>query len=572
MKQSWNLINSLTGRSKNSSNFENSLDNEALLDRVENFNDFFSNIGNLLGSRFNETDYNVSDSDFSNNASFFLCPVTECEIDEIIVNMKVVKSDINVIPVNIFKTLRHIFIPPLIKLVNLSFETGIFPDSLKIARVTPIHKQGNNSDPSNFRPISSLPYLSKIFEKCVKDRLISFFDRFSLFCPTQFGFRRGMSTCDAMVHLTEQIYNSLDNRSHTFAILIDFKKAFDTVNHGILLKKLQSYGIRGTQLEWFRSYLLDRKCYVEIQNVKSSVRSIDIGVPQGSILGPILFLLYINKFSKLSNQFDTTLFADDTTVLISNHDFNSLVSNSNFVLGKINDWTINNRLTLNVSKTVALYFSNRGSNGDQNIVLGGESVSVVNNCKFLGVFLDNRLNFVSHIQYIYNKISKHSGILYRIKNNLTLEAKLSYYYAFIYPYLSYNVCVWGSTYSTHLQPLVIQQKRIIRILTDSHFLAHTRPLFYQLGLLQFIDIYKFSLLCYVHNLISKGKLSFNRARSLRDPYLLKPSLHKLTLTQHAFSFMGPNEWNKLPINLRKIEKLPKFKRNLKKYFLDSYSD
>ena len=474
-------------------------------------------------------------------------------------------------PIKIFKILRHFFLLPLKNLINKSFQKGIFPKCLKLARVTPVHKQGNLSDPSNYRPISSLPYISKIVETCVKERILAFCDKFSLINSSQFGFRRKLSTCDALIQLTEIIYDSLNKGNVLLIVMIDLKKAFDTVNHNVLLKKLECYGIRGNQLKWFSSYLSNRQCFVEIDNIKSKTEYFNIGVPQGSILGPILFLLYINDISSISNKLSTTLFADDTTVSISDSNLSNLIINSNTELQKIADWTSNNRLTLNVDKTVALLFTNKKPDniGDQ-IILGDETVTDVVSSKFLGVFLDSKLNFVPHINYISNKIAKHVGIFYRIKDKLSSDAKLSYYYAFVYPFLSYNVCVWGSTYPTHLNPIVVLQKKFIRLMTNSSFLAHTRPLFLQLGLLEFTDIYKYNLLNYVFKALSKNVFCFNNSRNSRDQFLIRPHFHRLTKTQHAFSYIGPTEWNKLPVNLRKIDDFKRFKRSLKSYFLSLY--
>ena len=373
---------------------------------------------------------------------------------------------------------------------------------------------------------------------------MKFCNKYSLIDVSQFGFQCRKSTSDVLsqIHLTEIVYHALNEKNNLLTVMIDFKKAFDTVNHQILIKKLECYGIRATQLKWFSSYLSNRRCFVEIDKIRSNIEYMNIGVPQGSILGPILFLFYVNDISSVSSNFSTTLFADDTTISISNPSFNSLINNSNFELNKLHIWTLENRLTLNVTKTFSLYFSNKKTtNVDERIVLGGEVVESVESAKFLGVYLDQNLNFAPHIRYICGKISKHIGILYRIRDKLTLEAKLSYYYAFVYPYLSYNVCVWGSTYPTHLVPLIILQKRIVRLMTNSSYLSHTRPLFSELGILEFNDIYKLNLLNFVHKSLSKNILAFNNNRNSRDLFLIKPSFHRLTKTQHSFYFTGPTE-------------------------------
>ena len=575
MKHSWNMIKSLTG-SNNSSNSTNPIsklnNNDEKQLKIELFNNFFCNIGNQLDSENFDPNQSYSQPNFNNPNSFFLFPVTEDEVDRIIINLKTVKSDINTIPISIFKKIRYLLLFPIKVLINTSFQKGIFPNRLKLARITPIHKKGDESDPTNYRPISCLSYLSKIFEKCMKIRLVKFCNKFSLINYSQFGFRQNFSTCDALINLTNTIYEALDNKNNLLAIMIDLKKAFDTVNHKILLKKLECYGIRNEQLDWFASYLSNRECFVEIDGIKSETKLVNIGVPQGSILGPILFLLYINDISTISRNFSTTLFADDTTISISDPSFNNLIINSNRELQNVYNWTIENRLTLNVNKTMSLLFSNKKSVNfdEQNIVLGGEIIQNIASSKFLGVIIDDKLNFVPHITFICGKIAKHVGILYRIRDKLTIEAKLNYYYAFVYPYLSYNVCVWGCTYSSHVQKLIVLQKRIIRIITNSTYSAHSRPLFSQLGVLEFTDILKFDLLKFVHKSISKNIFSFNNNRSSRDPYLIKPSFHRLSKTQQAFSYRGPTEWNKLPLYLRTLVDFRRFKKDLKRYLLEQY--
>ena len=578
LKKYWTTIKHLMGTCSKTSSVQDPNDSY----RCENFNNFFSQIGNNLESCLPPSCETLSFT-YSNPATLFLRPITISELDKLIFNLKIVKSDIDKLPVSIFKRIRHHILDPLARIINSSFEQGVFPEALKLARITPVHKKGDVNDPNNFRPISSLHYISKIIEKAVSNRLISFSNKHSLINKNQFGFQRGKSTCDALLNLTETIYESLDNKHHNYTLMFDIKKAFDSVNHSILLRKLSSYGIRGVALEWFRSYLRDRKCYVEISSTKSTVRTFNIGVPQGSTLGPIAFLFYINDLpSKIeSNIVSPTIFADDTTMNTSHSNIDCLIFETNLALEKLYKWTVLNRLTIHESKTEVLLFSNRDVQSQtpshnlvlNNTILQRASSETTSQCKFLGVYLDMNLvpTFKRHINSVTAKVSKHSGILYRIRDRLPADARIRYYYAFIYPYLKYNVEVWGSSYPSHLKPLIIQHKRVIRTITNSGFNEHTTPLFFQLGLLKFTDIHKFHVLVRMHKLVAADNFPVTHSLNLRNRNQAVPEFHRLTLTQQAFSYTGPKTWNELPENIRQISNHPKFRKALKFHLLGQYN-
>ena len=576
MKKSWEMIHRLAGYKKGDNKLLNTLNEKTsdhVYDIVENFNKFFLSIGETL----NSTSSNVNSSDYlnlinRNPNSLFLLPATPDEVSKIICDLKIVKSDIDTMPVKTFIALRDHLSQPISDLINLSFLNGIYPDELKIARIVPIYKnQGNILDPTNYRPISCLPYIGKIFEKCLTNRLISFCDKFSLISKKQFGFQCKKSTCDALINLTETIYSSLNSKDFNITVFIDLKKAFDTVSHSILLNKLEKYGIRGTPLNLIQSYLSNRHSFVEIGSFKSKKGPIVTGVPQGSIISPILFILFINDLPNFSSNFQTTLFADDTTLSITNPNYEQLVQHSNLDLEKFAKWTQVNKLVINVSKTDMMLFTNRDQPDiNSDILLQNQKLNLNQSCKFLGTRLDNRLTFCDHINHIVSKISKNSGILYRIRDKLPLKTRLDYYYSFIYPYLSYNVEVWGSTYQTHLDPLVIQHKRVIRTISGAGFRDHTTPLFLKLGLLKFHDICRYHILLKMFHSRREGNFSVQHSVNTRNRDLSAPSFHRLTQTQHAFSYTGPTQWNTLPTNLRNLVKFQHFKKAVKSYLLDQY--
>ena len=575
MRRSWNIIGSLLGTKikKNDAEliFDNAITGTDRVDKVNQFNDFFTSIGHRLSAEIPSTGTSPTAHIPPNPHSFFLFEPTATEISIIVSNLKISKTHIDEIPVKIFKKLSVVLSRPLIKLISTSFHLGLFPESLKIARITPIHKDGDHATPSNFRPISCLPYISKIYEKLMAKRLFSFNRKFSIITPTQFGFQPGISTSDALIKISELIYQSLDNKNHHISILLDIKKAFDCVDHTILLAKLERYGIRGIPLQWFKSYLSNRKCFTEIISIKSNMQTFNVGVPQGSILGPLLFLMYVNDLPLTSDLLHTQLFADDTIVSNYGHDLQDLIASTDTELDKIMNWTLTNKLTLNARKTELLLISNRTNNFDSHMIsLGNETIHPCTSCKYLGVHIDRNMTFTHHIDHVLKKISRHTGILYKIRDPLTQQARLNYYYAFIYPYLSYNVILWGSTFQTHLNPLIVQHKRTIRTIADANFRDHTDPLFRRLGLLKFADIYLYHILVYMFKAIKRGEYTQTRNLNTRSTGLAQPVFHRLTTTQHAISFTGPTAWNNLPNQMRSIEKIGTFKRTLKAYLISNY--
>ena len=315
---------------------------------------------------------------------------------------------------------------------------------------------------NNYRPISIPIFFSKVFERIMYNHIIDFMDQHETISKFQFGFRRKHSTQHAAICLVNNILSSLDSNNIVIGIFLDLKNAFDTVNHKILLDKLYAYGIRGNIYKWFVSYLSDRTQYVIFEGRKSDVLDIKCGVPQGSILGPLLFIIYINEICHISDLLFKIVYADDTCVLINGQDIGKLVEILNTELEKINSWLKANKLSLNAQKTYYIVFHRAKLKQNYNaIMINNESLSEVKSVKYLGLIIDHRLKWTDHISYTRNKISRGIGIINKAKPFLNKKALLDLYYAFIYPYLSYCVEVWGNTEDTHLRPLCLLQNKII---------------------------------------------------------------------------------------------------------------
>ena len=333
-----------------------------------------------------------------------LCRLLKLLVSYHIQNLKNSKQSIDSISISIFKEYREYFSNIIADLINNCFITGIFPKSLKKAIVLPLYKKDNPDIMTNYRPISILPKLSKIVEKCLKSRLLHYFYRNNLFNTVQFGFLEGMSTQDALLYVTEKIYNNLHNKLSTLAIYIDFSKCFDTLNRPILLKKLEIYGIRGVPLQLFTSYLNERCQAVKVNNVISEVKSINSGVPQGSVLGPILYLIYVNELPNISEQFSTCLFADDTTLIFKNSNKYDLFNQADYGVNLFFTWCCANRLSINISKTKMMLFSNNLTPHDiADVFMNNIKIDYASSTSFLGVTIDDKLKFNLHINEITKK-------------------------------------------------------------------------------------------------------------------------------------------------------------------------
>ena len=321
----------------------------------------------------------------------------------------------------------------------------------------PIFKKGDATLIRNYRPISVLPVLSKIFEKLVYSRLTKYIDKHNILSNYQFGFKKGYSTYMALTILIDKITSAMDKGEHIIGLVLDFAKAFDTVNHDILLSKLNHYEIRGTVLQWFQSYLSSRKQTVRISETNSELKNVTCGVPQGSILGPLLFLIYINDLSAVSQITFPIMYADYTNIFIRGKDLPKMEHDLNIEIQNISQWLKANKLSLNIKKTCTMTFSNIPSVRKRinNIYIDGTQIDTVSHTQFLGVIIDNKINWNEHIKYTCKKRSKSVGIFWKIKNKVNKKTLINLYYTFIYPFIIYCNIVWGRAPKIYLSKIHI---------------------------------------------------------------------------------------------------------------------
>ena len=364
MKETWKIINDLVNK-KSSTRLsyptefmKNGSIISGNMNIAEPFNSFFANIGPTLAKGIPKSDRHV-ESFLGDRVtgSIFLNPVTEEELINIVHSAKDKKSKgYDGIDMCLLKKIVPHILTPLRHICNTSLGQGIFPDEMKIARIIPLFKSGDKQNVSNYRPISLLPQFSKILEKIFNNRLMNFLNSNNLLYLRQYGFRKNMSTSMAIMELVENITTAMDNGKFTIGVFIDLKKAFDTVDHSILVTKLDHYGIRGVAKQWLSSYLENRKQYVCFNGTDSGFLPITCGVPQGSILGPTLFLLYVNDLCNVSTRLTSILFADDTSCFIEGTDLADMCVQLSSEMNKLSTWFKTNRLSLNVSKTNCMIF------------------------------------------------------------------------------------------------------------------------------------------------------------------------------------------------------------------------
>ena len=547
----------------------------------DSFNNYFTSIApNLISGLSAPLNDFKSYMNTPNLNSIFLQPSTPNEVINVIYSLKNTKSPTNEIPSFIYKSFSTSLADPISVLFNKMIDIGVFPDTLKISRVTPIYKKDDPACMGNYRPISNLSNLNKIFEKLIYKRLFSFLDTFDLLNESQFGFRKGLSTEDAINFLTTNVYNSLNNNQFVGAAFLDLSKAFDTISHDILISKLQYYGIRGKCLDLISSYLSNRSQYVFVNGIKSRLKPISFGVPQGSILGPLLFVLYINDLPSIFKYSKCLLYADDTTLFYNHTNLKILCNRISSDMYIIYNWFTANKLIVNESKTRFVIFTNKCVPSDTSITINNTIILATSNHDFLGVVLDKTLSFSQHINLVSSKISKTIGILFKIKDFVPKNILRIIYTSLIQSYLSYGISVWGAANPTNLHPLIILQKRAIRLISNSNYLDHTNPIFHNFNILKLNDLYKIRCLKYIYSTIFLNKhkfiLDFITAQQINHNYhtrntdLRLPTVRLFKFKQ-SLVYKSILYWNEIK-NFVPLDKgINKFMKTVKKKLILGYS-
>lgn len=483
IKISWNILNNILNRKKSHHPISLKIGSDITSDAKEianHFNNFFASICANSTTTYSQTLHTPSQNNaFILSNSLFLYPTSSAEISTALSQLKnsYTPGGHDVIPSSILKHISSFISTPLSHFFNFFYETGHFPLILKHAKVIPLYKKGDKKVVSNYQPISLISSISKLFERTLHDRITYFLEENNALNPCQYGFRKKKSVSDALLQTVTSIQNELNNGNSCIALLIDLQKAFDSVNHAILLTKLWNVGIRGIPHQLIASYLSERSQNVLYNGQFSSTLPINVGVPQGSILGPLLFLIFINDLSHFL-PFKSILYADDTTILIPGQNNSELFNNSNKCIDTLLSWLSSNKLKLNVDKTTYLYYGKHQHADNLTIKILGTTICRSASTKLLGMFIDDKFSWDKHIKHVYSLLNPWKHIFYNIRHKLTEHSKYLLYHSFIQTHLLQGIELYSNASSNKLNKLKITQNKLIKIIF-AHSKFHSTDLLYK---------------------------------------------------------------------------------------------
>jgi hypothetical protein len=581
----WDLIRKRHGKPKVQRNIDELIVDGKTYNNHEEIATNFSNhyiqcIEKLKSNISSPKDNMYKDIKF-NSKTMFLQPVTNIEIQCFIKQLKNKKSSgFDELSDCLMKHCSHEISEILTYLINKSFETGIFPEALKVAIIKPLYKKGDHKDLNNYRPVSLLSVFSKIFEHAFLSRMLPFLEECNILSKYQHGFRKAFCTETAIFELIDSLLQSIDQKVKTIGLFLDLSKAFDMVDPETLLHKLYMYGIRGPALNWLRSFLIGRKQKVNISvntngkqvNYYSKTEELKYGIGQGTKLGPILFLLYINDLplAILSECCSPVVYADDSVCKVTAKDTTTLEQKVQVIFSKAKSWLDDNELVLNVNKTEIIQFQNIRSKDEKIDCINIENVniSLTNTVKFLGVFIDDELRFNHHVSFICKKLSSVIFALGELRHETEINCLLTLYFANFHSILKYGIVCWGNSIDSNR--VFLLQKRAIRTMLFKKRTDSCKSLFQLLGILPFPCVYIYECALFV-----KRHESRFREHEVNHKYITRnrdlniaPKYCKLEMYRKGPFMSCVRIYNHLSMELKSTRSLKLFSKKLKDFLLN----
>lgn len=567
----------------NSLKDENGTELKDAKDIANCFNAFFSTIGSKLAEKFNQSDSLVENDSMDDIPSFKFENVPEESILKQLKKLDIKKATgLDQLHPKFLKMAAEHINRPLAYILNKSLSTGDIPDGWKKAKVSPIHKSNDIENPSNYRPISVIPICMKIFEKVVHKQLYEHLAENDLLSQYQNGFRPGHSTCTALLDVTDYLKTNMDQGQVTGVVYLDLKKAFDTVDHKLLLTKLLRYGINGTELQWFTNYLQNRSQSVSVNGAISDSCKVTCGVPQGSILGPLFFIMFINDLSSSIQKSKVILYADDTALFYSSKSMEEIENALNHDLEIAYKWLQVNKLHLNVGKTEYMLVGCPQKlcrvKKELDLKVGTDRLNKASVYKYLGLYFDSTLSFDDHVEQICKKVNKRLGMLRRMHNYLNFDIRNTLYNSLVQPIIDYCSTAWSNTSKGHLSMLQVLQNRGARFVLGVGHRAHRRDMYSALKWLTIEQRFAHQQAVMVFKCIN-GKVPFylqgvfqtqdnqhghfTRGSSQGNLYIKRPNLE---IYKKSFAYAGAQTWNALPKACKEATNLDNFKKASKSHF------
>ena len=571
-KKFWKKVSEIVPKKKaKSGNIvmqEEGSDKEVRAEDLPNYiNSFFSGIGPKLAKSMNEQ------WRFYEKRRESECPPFATDYEQVLglcKNINTAKSSgFSDIAAKILKDAFTVLVPQLVFLFNLSFASCVFPDRWKVATIIPLFKGGDRFQVGNYRPVSLLPLPGKIIEKVVHNKMSKYLEEHKILTDLQGGFRRGHSTVATIADLTDEIFDGINKGNFTASVFIDLRKAFDTVNHTILSSKLEMYGIRDTNRDWCTNYLTGRKQKTSVNNKLSDERIIECGVPQGSVLGPLFFIMYVNDVQHALGNIGIRLYADDTVLFMTGSSKNEVERNIQYNLNMFLGWCCSNKLSINPSKTKLVVFGTRQAvkkNKSMHLEINGAKIQAVSTYKYLGVVLDSTLSHKPHIAYVTKMILHKLTMLTAVRKYLTKDVALRIFKSMVLPYFDYADVVYHTANSGDLEKLQHLQNRCLKVCLGLHRRYETKEVHRLAGCTTLESRRETHVRNFMYQRKDRGHLvDVREIRTRAHDAPLFQIDHPLRETfKRSVKYAGAITWNNLPTGVRNIEGFDRFKNFQKK--------